>query len=704
MSTDARAPIAAGERHFACSLTAGVIGRVRSIGGAPAVLRLLVLADVTHTREYLEDYSNWVSRDDAVALFEAGQQVTGEAAFARLVGETAVRQYAGTPISGALRSLGSIEEMLRQMAAVTSKFSTVTETEVLHVSDGRAELARRVRDGFAPHRMLCDWSLGLLSAAPMIFGSPPATVEEHSCQARGDRECRVTVAWDSALVARLADPAAHIAALEAQLASVCESLDKVYSAAGDLIAEDDVQGTLENITARSAMAVSAPRYLLAVRPKPSEGVQIHSRGVAEEEAQQLADKVLSADPNEVNNRLLLADVRSHERYYGRLAALYDEGQGFFPYERQTLEHYARYAANALDRSMALAEARRGHAETRALLDFARSLAGASSHKVARRLAEAVPRLIDCERVAVFFRHRPTGRLRCVATSGYPGELEKQVRAIEIDPAQTGIDVGGELLDNDEPHVVVFGRDATAPFVGPLLEGIGSRSLVLAPIVLRGVVLGATAVAVDEPAHRLRESGELDDRLLGIGAQAAVGMENGELIDRISFQARHDALTGLANRSFFSERFEQELAARRDNRAPFGLFYVDLDDFKTVNDRYGHQAGDELLCQVAARLLGTVRERDTVARLGGDEFAIILSDAGSASQVDAAAARVAEAFRDSFQLGGCEIAVQASVGRAIWPYDADELDRLMHQADASMYTAKRASATDIQPQSQPQPQT
>jgi diguanylate cyclase (GGDEF)-like protein len=690
MGMEARASSADGDRHFACSLTAGIIGRVRSIGGAPAVLRLLVLADSAHPREYLEDYANWVSRDEAVSLFEAGQQVTGEAAFARRVGETAVRQYAGTPVATALRSLGSVEELLRQIPAVTGKFTAVAETRLIECADGRAQLQRRARAGLAPHPMLCDWSLGLLSAAPMLFGSPPATVEEHECQARGHEHCLLTVSWDPELAARLADPAAHIAALEAQLATVCDSLDNVYAAAGDLIAEDDIGATLENITARSAMAVSAPRYLLAVRPKPSLPVQIHCRGVDAGERQQLADKVLSADAAEVNNRILLADVRSHERFYGRIAALYDEGQSFFPHERQTLEHYARYAANALDRSIALADAQRGHAETQALLDFARSLAGASSQKVALRLAEAVPALVDCQRVVVLFRHGPSGMLRCVATQGFPQELDPLARAIEIDPAGTGIEDAEETVGRAEPHVVVFGRDATEPWVRTALEGIKARSLVLSPIVLRGTVLGAIAVAVDEPAHRLREARELDDRLLGIGAQAAVGMENGQLIDRISHQARHDALTGLANRSFFSERFEQVLNSRRESKDPFGLFYVDLDDFKSVNDLHGHLAGDQLLCQVASRLLGTVREQDTVARLGGDEFAIILSDASSISQVEAAAQRVCEAFEQSFALDDCEVTITASVGRAIWPYDAEQLDRLLRLADAAMYDAKRTS--------------
>jgi diguanylate cyclase len=124
--------------------------------------------------------------------------------------------------------------------------------------------------------------------------------------------------------------------------------------------------------------------------------------------------------------------------------------------------------------------------------------------------------------------------------------------------------------------------------------------------------------------------------------------------------------------------------------PVGLFFVDLDDFKRVNDQHGHHAGDELLCQVAHRLLDTVRAVDTVARLGGDEFAIVLAGNVDPSEVQAAAARVERAFETPFEVAGVELSLGASVGLALWPDDAREIEALMRHADAEMYRAKRAA--------------
>lgn len=677
-------------RHLACTLSAGIIRRVRSLSGDAVPRKLLETAHSTRTLEYLEDISNWLSLEEAIALFEAAALLTGDDQIARRVGEDAVRYYAGTPVATGLRSLGSVEEMLRQIATVSSKFTVVSELTVLEMSPGRAVLMRRVREGFDPQRSLCDWGLGLLSAAPMLYAVPPATIEEAECQVRGDERCLITVSWDRTLAARTADPAAHITALEAQLVALNESSESMYAAAGDLIADNDLHSTLAKITERSATAVRAPRYLLVVRPEPGAELQIHHRGLSEAEARELAGRVLSADASEVDDRWLLADIRSHRYHYGRIAALHDEHQSFFVHELQTLQHYARYAANALDGAIALADARSGHAQTRALLDFARSLAGASSAEVARLLAEAVPRLVDCDRVTVSLRELTTERLTCVATYGYPPELDKKVRGLCIVRGETDPELGRQLFDQDEPFPLFFDRDSTSPFVQEMFRTFKSAALVLVPIIVRGRVLGSISVAVSSTPARLRESSELNNRLSGIAAQAAVGLENGDLIDRISYQARHDALTGVANRSFFSERFQQTLESARESGEPVGLFYVDLDEFKLVNDNYGHAAGDELLCQVAARLLSTVRAHDTIARLGGDEFAIIFHDAASPSQVEAAATRVAHAFDKPFRISGCDISMRASIGHAIWPYDADELSRLMRHADASMYSAKRVT--------------
>jgi two-component system CheB/CheR fusion protein len=136
--------------------------------------------------------------------------------------------------------------------------------------------------------------------------------------------------------------------------------------------------------------------------------------------------------------------------------------------------------------------------------------------------------------------------------------------------------------------------------------------------------------------------------------------------------------------------EQALAVAKESGEPVGLFFVDLDDFKAINDERGHHAGDELLCKVADRLLGRVRAADTVARLGGDEFAIVLSGVRTQGEVEVAAKRVLAAFEQPFELGGGPLQLAASLGRAVWPEDAAEIEALMRHADSEMYRAKRAA--------------
>ncbi len=260
--TSAETPAEDTGRHLACTVTAGIIRRVRSVAGEAALEPLLSLAGSERSLGYLEDISNWVSREEVIALFAAAAELTGDPQIARRVGEDAIRQYSGTPVATTLRSLGSVEEMIGQIATVASKFSAISEMELVDVEPGRARVARRAREGFRTHPVLCEWAHGLLAISPGLYGIPPATVEEVECQARGDEQCLFHVSWDSALAARTADPAEHITALEAQLAAVEDSLENIYAVAGDLIAEGDLQGTLAKITERSASAVRAPRYLL----------------------------------------------------------------------------------------------------------------------------------------------------------------------------------------------------------------------------------------------------------------------------------------------------------------------------------------------------------------------------------------------------------------------------------------------------------
>jgi diguanylate cyclase (GGDEF)-like protein/PAS domain S-box-containing protein len=160
-----------------------------------------------------------------------------------------------------------------------------------------------------------------------------------------------------------------------------------------------------------------------------------------------------------------------------------------------------------------------------------------------------------------------------------------------------------------------------------------------------------------------------------------------LEEQLRHQAFHDSLTGLPNRALFLDRLEQGLLRTRRGQPPLAVVFLDLDDFKAVNDSLGHAAGDELLVAVAGRITGALRESDTAARMGGDEFAILLEDAGTPDSARATAERVLGAIRSPFRLLDRDVAVRASAGIAMYASPEQSADELLRNADVSMYSAK-----------------
>lgn len=155
------------------------------------------------------------------------------------------------------------------------------------------------------------------------------------------------------------------------------------------------------------------------------------------------------------------------------------------------------------------------------------------------------------------------------------------------------------------------------------------------------------------------------------------------------RANFDALTGLPNRSLFRDRLEYEVLNSRRSGKLLALMFIDLDRFKEVNDLLGHDAGDDLLKQTAARIRSCVRESDTVARLGGDEFTVILTDLDGRSHVEHIAEKILAALGRPYLLGQEEIHVSGSIGITLHPGDAHEPERLVRNADQAMYVAKNA---------------
>jgi diguanylate cyclase (GGDEF)-like protein/PAS domain S-box-containing protein len=157
---------------------------------------------------------------------------------------------------------------------------------------------------------------------------------------------------------------------------------------------------------------------------------------------------------------------------------------------------------------------------------------------------------------------------------------------------------------------------------------------------------------------------------------------------LSFQARHDALTGLPNRMMFLERLEQALARADRSGRPLAVVFLDLDDFKLVNDTSGHEAGDELLRQLTPRLNTAVRLGDTIARLGGDEFVVLCEDMSDEADAIEIAQRVADAAVEPFEIGGSEHAISISAGVVIVAHPSgSSAHSVLRDADAAMYAAK-----------------
>ena len=165
--------------------------------------------------------------------------------------------------------------------------------------------------------------------------------------------------------------------------------------------------------------------------------------------------------------------------------------------------------------------------------------------------------------------------------------------------------------------------------------------------------------------------------------------------KLAHAALHDSLTDLANRASFLEHLELSLKRAARNDADAAVLFIDLDNFKMVNDSFGHAAGDELLKAVGSRLQAAVRGMDVVARQGGDEFLILLSDLqsqvlrnlSSARAAEAVASKVRAILREPFVVEGIEIYVSASIGISLYPEDGGDAETLLKQADVAMYSVK-----------------
>jgi diguanylate cyclase (GGDEF)-like protein len=300
------------------------------------------------------------------------------------------------------------------------------------------------------------------------------------------------------------------------------------------------------------------------------------------------------------------------------------------------------------------------------------------------------RLLDAQMSEIVLLPR-NGEERAYSTRLGPGDQMSVIQPIDFD-----------LSDPLWDSLVVRRRGVLVPRPIPPSWKCGylvSRSIkeaLLAPLVGSDGVAGVIVVANRLGDVSTFEEGDLK-LLETLAKHVAVSLENGRLEDSLAqltrlkeelrHQAFHDSLTRLPNRTLFTERVAHALTRQQRANQTMAVLFLDLDDFKTINDSLGHTAGDQVLVTVAERLKQCLRPTDTVARLGGDEFGILLDDMHDPSDALMAADRIMTSLNSPARLDGREVSIRASLGITLDAHGGDA-ETLLRNADLAMYMAKR----------------
>ncbi|MCU1375000.1 MAG: hypothetical protein JWO68_2286 [Actinomycetia bacterium] len=657
-------------RHVAGTLVRLLLHHVEAEGGRAAVAAVCARAGDTRPIEALQRNETWSTYDQFRRLCEAIAEQGG--------GLYAVTQAAADvwgsgshpELGSALQALGSADAVLGLLGQIAAAVEPLldAESEQLAPADWRFRI--RLVGGHQPFPAHCALVVGLISQVPVLFGQRAASVVEESCQVEGAPACTFRATW-----AAVGDPAeAHRAELELRERVLEARLVALQDSVGDLVSGQSVDVVLQRVVQAATQAVLARGVVLMVEPTPTGRRRVYWEGITPDEAEDCADLLLGGGHHET---WTVIDIESRRGRYGRLAVVH-ELPTHAHHQRQALEAYGRVAAAALDSTLVLEEAARQADMATALLRLSLSLAEiGTTDEMAQRLVDAVPAVIDCDQVVIALHDAGAKLARIAALGGFSPELEQRYKGRAV-PLHN-------LTDGHENVRVLAQGDDLAETDRRMLGA--SAALASVPLLAGGEVLGWVAVVVLDRPERLLEEPQLGDRLRGLAGQGATAMRNARLLDQIRYQAEHDPLTGLANQRLLSLHATEAIDRAKRDVSRVGLLFLDLDDFKDVNDNHGHAEGDQLLQLVGERLRLTLREGDTVARFGGDEFVVLLpslTDDGSA-----VAAKIILALTDRFVVAGHDVRVTASIGRAVFPDDGDDFGELLKQADIRMYQAKLA---------------
>lgn len=291
------------------------------------------------------------------------------------------------------------------------------------------------------------------------------------------------------------------------------------------------------------------------------------------------------------------------------------------------------------------------------------------HTLFAQIHKIISEFLPADNFSVALRDAKTNAL------SFPYSREQVVVSFGSDGSETANQLLTQVLATNEAQLYNATHERQ-----PLQSWLG------VPLKSHTGVLGALVLKSFSATHQYsKKSTEL---LQFVSTQIAAAVERQQMLARLEHLALYDQLTSLPNRTLFYDRIHSAIARAKRNQGIFALLYLDMNNFKEVNDNYGHAAGDILLEQTARRLESCVRECDTVARFGGDEFVILLEKIELPEQSQAVAEKIHAAFNSPFDLQGQSAAVLPSIGIAHYPAQGDNKEALLRSADKAMYHIKK----------------
>jgi diguanylate cyclase (GGDEF)-like protein len=362
--------------------------------------------------------------------------------------------------------------------------------------------------------------------------------------------------------------------------------------------------------------------------------------------------------------------------------------GFGPEDLRLLTILADQAATAVESARLLGRTQDLAQELRRLLDMSADLSTSlDPHQVAVLIAGHMARAMGVDECAISYWDRSVGRVESLGRfPAVPADRMEPFYDVSRYPTTLRVLERQEmiLIDADDPHA----DEAEVA----LLRADGHRALAMLPLVAKGQSIALAELFSKAP---IPWNPELLELIQSMANEAAMALENARLYEDARKLADRDPLTGFFNHRFFHERLGEEVVRTQRARHPLSVLMLDLDDFKLVNDTFGHLFGDRVLTWTAELIRSTLRASDIPARYGGDEFAIILPET-SEEEARSAAERILEAFRDHAFVGEQRgpVPIGLSIGVATYPTDSRYATDLIASADRALYRVKREGGHDV----------